>query len=338
MREALRLLSAGRTLPPEVARRAMGQIVTGEASPAMAAAFLAALRTRGETPAEIAAFCSVLSEHAIRISPRVSGTLTDTCGTGGDGASTFNVSTAAAIVAAASGVPVVKHGNRAVSSRCGSADVLEALGVTVDLPPAAVCRLVEEIGIGFLFAPAFHPAFRNIAAVRRELGIETVFNILGPLLNPAGAPARLLGVSSPALVGLVAEALRIMGVRRALVVHGSGIDEITVAGETLVAELDGGRVEYYALSPADLGIPMYPTADLKGGGREENARIVRDVLGGRGKAAARDIVAVNAGAALYVAGEAKDIGDGTERAQDAIASGLALEKLGALVDLSGRAA
>jgi anthranilate phosphoribosyltransferase len=317
-----------------MARQAMGLLATGGATAAQAGAFLAALRLKGETPEEIAAFCRVLEEHAVTISPRVDGTLVDTCGTGGDGAFTFNISTAAAIVAAGAGAPVVKHGNRAVSSRCGSADVLEALGVEIALPPEQVCRAVEEIGIGFLFAPLFHPAFRNVAGVRREMGCYTVFNILGPLLNPAHAPARLVGVFSPDLLAPVAGALRLLGVRRALVVHGSGLDEISVSGKTRVAELNGARIEEYTISPGDFGIPEYPLRDLCGSGTEGNAEIIRGVLQGRGPGAARDVVAMNAGAALYVGGKAKDIDDGIELAMDAIGSGRAESKLDALTRVS----
>jgi anthranilate phosphoribosyltransferase len=334
MKEAIRALAEGEGLSPEMARQAMGLLATGGATAAQAGAFLAALRVRGETAEEIAAFCRVLEEHAVTISPRVRGTLVDTCGTGGDGVSTFNISTAAAIVAAGAGVPVVKHGNRAVSSRCGSADVLEALGVNITLPPESVCRTVEEVGIGFLFAPLFHPAFRNVAGVRREMGCHTVFNILGPLLNPARAPARLIGVFSPRLLAPVAGALRLLGVRRALVVHGSGLDEISVSGETHVAELNGTGIEEYAIAPGDFGIPEYPLRDICGSGIEENAAIIRSILHGQRTGAARDIVAMNAGAALYAGGKVKEIGDGIELALDAIASGTAREKIDALARAS----
>jgi len=334
MQDAIRTLTGGRALSPEMARQAMGLLATGGATAAQAGAFLAALRLKGETPEEIAAFCRVLEEHAVTISPRVEGTLVDTCGTGGDGAFTFNISTAAAIVAAGAGAQVVKHGNRAVSSRCGSADVLEALGVDIALPPEQVCRAVEEIGIGFLFAPLFHPAFRNVAGVRREMGCYTVFNILGPLLNPARAPARLVGVFSPDLLAPVAGALRLMGVRRALVVYGSGLDEISVSGKTRVAELNGSRIEEYTISPGDFGIPEYPLRDLCGSDTKGNAEIIRGVLQGRGSCAARDVVAMNAGAALYVGGKAKDIEDGIDLAMDAIVSGRAESKLAALARVS----
>jgi len=334
MQDAIRALAGGEGLSPEMARQAMGLLATGGATAAQAGAFLAALRVKGETAEEIAAFCRVLEEHAITISPRVQGTLVDTCGTGGDGASTFNISTAAAIVAAAAGIPVVKHGNRAVSSRCGSADVLEALGVNITLSPGDVCRTVEELGIGFLYAPLFHPAFRHVAGVRREMGCHTVFNILGPLLNPARAPARLVGVFSPTLLSPVAGALRILGVRRALVVHGSGLDEITVSGETRVAELKGTSIDEYAISPRDFGIPEYPLRDICGSGVEENASIIRGILHGQITGAARDVVAINAGAALYAGGKVKDIGDGIELAMDAIATGSAGEKLDALARAS----
>jgi len=331
MQDAIRALTRGIPLSPGEAREAMGLLASGKATEAQVGAFLAALRLKGETPEEIASFCRILEEHAITIAPRVRGMLVDTCGTGGDGASTFNISTAAAIVAAGAGTPVVKHGNRAVSSRCGSADVLEALGVAIDRSPEDVCRIVEETGIGFLFAPHFHPAFRHVAGVRREIGCYTVFNILGPLLNPARAPARLIGVFSPALLGPVAETLRLLGVARGIVVHGSGLDEITVTGETRVVEVKGGLVEEYTLSPADYGIPEYPLHEIQGSDRHGNVAIIRGILGGR-RGAARDVTAMNAGAALYAGGRARDIGDGIEQALDAIDSGraaLVLERLAA---------
>jgi anthranilate phosphoribosyltransferase len=297
-------------------------------------AFLAALKLKGETAEEIAAFGDVLRRHACMIAPRVMGTLVDTCGTGGDGARTFNISTAAALVAAGAGVPVVKHGNRRVSSACGSADVLEALGVRVDLLPDDVTSMVEEIGIGFLFAPRFHPALLHAARVRRDLGFSTVFNLLGPLLNPAGAQARLCGVYSPALIQRVAEALRALGAERAMVVHGDGLDEITVSGSTFVGELSQGRIRQYSLAPERFGIARAPRSALAGKGPEENAAIIRGVLSGE-EGPARDVVVMNAGAAIYLGGVADTLSGGMFKAVEAIDSGAAQRKLQVLATRSG---
>ena len=244
IQEAIRDLISGKELNSFKATAAMDQIAKGEATNAQIGGFLAAMRLKGESASDIAAFARVMQRYAVPVVPRVNGMIVDTCGTGGDGISsggTFNISTAAAIVAAASGATVVKHGNRSVSSRCGSADVLESLGVTLDQTAEAAIRTVEEIGIGFLYAPYYHPAMRHVAQVRKELGVHTVFNILGPLLNPAHAQARLIGVYEPALVPLIAETLRELGVQRAMVVHGDGIDEITTTGATQIAELSQGR-------------------------------------------------------------------------------------------------
>ena len=238
---------------------------------------------------------------------------------------------AAAIVAAGAGVPIVKHGNRSVSSSCGSADVLEALGVKVDLPPDRVCRIVEDIGIGFLFAPNFHPAFRNAARARRDLGFHTVFNVLGPLLNPAAAPSRLMGVYSPEIMRTLAEALDRLGAERAMVVHGEGLDEITNTGETRVAELSHGVIREYAITPEEFGFPRSSRKALLGGSPEENAGIILGILEGD-EGPVHDVVVLNAGAAIYLGGKARDLGEGIERAQRSIGNGEALGKLGALID------
>ena len=227
----------------------------GQATQAQIGGFLAGLRMKGETPEEIAAFARVMRAHAVSVSPEVSGTLVDTCGTGGDGAQTFNISTAAAFVAAGAGVPVVKHGNRGVSSRCGSADVLAALGVTIGINPAAQAKIVRDTGIVFLFAPSHHPAMKHVMAARQDLGCRTVFNLLGPLANPAGADAQVLGVYAENLTGPVAEVLHLLGVSRAMVVFGSGLDEITVTGETSVTELYGGRMTNYTFHRNSSGLP-----------------------------------------------------------------------------------
>ncbi len=334
MQAALHVLIEGRPLSGHDACEAMEYIASGRATEAQVGAFLAALRVRGESAEEIATFGRVLQQHAVSIRPQVAGPLVDTCGTGGDGCRTFNISTAAAIVAAGGGVPIVKHGNRSVSSSCGSADVLEALGVKVDLPPDRVCRIVEETGIGFLFAPNFHPAFRNAARARRDLGFHTVFNVLGPLLNPAGAPSRLMGVYSPSIVRTLAEALDRLGAKRAMVVHGAGLDEITNTGETRVAELSQGVIHEYAITPEEFGLPRYSRDALMGGTPEENAGAILSVL--RGEEGPRhDVAVMNAGAAIYLGGKAGDMGEGIEKAQKSIRSGKALGKLEALIDATG---
>jgi len=331
MKEAIATVIAGRDLSPADAEAVMDEIMTGQATQAQIGGFLAGLRMKGETPEEIAAFARVMRAHAVRVSPNVSGTLVDTCGTGGDGAKTFYISTAAAFVAAGASVPIVKHGNRGVSSRCGSADVLSALGVAVStVPVERLADIVDEIGIVFLFAPNHHPATKYVMAARQELGCRTVFNILGPLANPAGAGAQVLGVYDKNLTGPVAEVLRLLGVSRALVVYGAGLDEITVTGETSVTELDGNRITNYTVTPEQFGFARAAPADLLGGDPEENARIVRAILAGK-KGAARDIVLMNAGAAIYVGGRAKTLAEGIRLAADSIDSGRAAGKLDALV-------
>jgi len=331
MKEAIAAVIAGRDLSPAEAEAVMDEIMTGQATQAQIGAFLAGLRMKGETPEEIAAFARVMRAHAVRVTPHVAGTLVDTCGTGGDGAQTFNISTAAAFVAAGAGVPVVKHGNRGVSSRCGSADVLAALGVTIGTVPAdRLADIVGEAGIVFLFAPDHHPATKYVMAARGELGCRTVFNILGPLANPASAGAQVLGVYDKNLTVPVAEVLRLLGISRAMVVYGSGLDEITFTGETNVTELYGDRITNYTVTPEQFGFARAAPADLIGGDPEENARIVRAVLAGK-PGAARDIVLMNAGAAIYVGGRAKTLAEGIRLAADSIDSGRAAGKLDALV-------
>ncbi len=334
MQEALAVLARGQDLTGRLAMEAMEEVASGRATEAQIASLITALRVKGESPEEIAAFARVLQEHACLIRPKVSGLLVDTCGTGGDGTGTFNISTAAAIVASGAGVPVVKHGNRNVSSSCGSADVLEALGVRIDLSPEQSCAVIEKIGIGFLFAPVYHPALRHAAKVRRDLGFSTIFNLLGPLLNPAGAPARLCGVYHPALVPKFALSLISLGTERAMVVHGNGLDEITVTGTTLVAEINRTSVRNYTISPADFGISTSPLSALAGSTPSGNARIIREILAGK-EGPARDVVVMNAGAAVYLGSHAPDYGAGISRAEKAIDSGAAEEKLDDLIIATG---
>ncbi|PYS96257.1 MAG: anthranilate phosphoribosyltransferase [Acidobacteria bacterium] len=318
----------GQILAPAEARAAFEAIMDGRVPPAPLAAFLVALRMRGETVAEIAAFARVMRERATRIDAG-GGIVLDTCGTGGDGAGTFNISTVAAFVVAGCGVPVAKHGNRSVSSRCGSADLLQGLGVRLDAEVALVERALREAGFAFLFAPALHGAMRHAAPVRRELGVRTVFNLLGPLTNPAGARHHLLGVYDPARVEGLAEVLRELGSERALVVHGDGLDEIALHGETRAAELRGGRVRTFILTPEDAGLRRAPLSEVSGGSVEENVDIARGVLKGE-RGPRRDIVLLNAAAALMVAGRAGDLRAGVAQAGHALDSGAALRVVEAL--------
>lgn len=334
MKAALAVLADGKDLSPSLAAEAMELVATGRATDAQIASLITALRVKGETPGEMAEFARVLSRHALTIHPRVTGPLLDTCGTGGDGSGTFNISTAAAIVAAGAGVPVVKHGNRRASSSCGSADVLEALGVTVDLPPQKTCSVIEKIGIGFLFAPVFHPALKYAAKARSELGFSSVFNLLGPLLNPAGADARLCGVYSPALIQKFARTFLSLGTKRAMVVHGEGLDEITVSGVTRVAELRQGKIREYTVVPEELGIQRSPLSDLAGSSPSENARLIRAIFSGM-EGPARDVVIMNAGAAIYLGAKAGSMAGGISLAERAIDSGAAGEKLEELVNTTG---
>jgi len=302
------------------AAAAFETIMRGDATPVQIAGFVIALRIKGETVDELTGFAKTARQMSTPID--VEGDLLDTCGTGGDGLATFNISTLAAIVAAASGARVAKHGNRAASSMCGSADVLEQLGVKVDLPPEGVARCIEGAGIGFLFAPIFHPSFRFAGAPRRELGVRTVFNVLGPLCNPAGARYQALGVADGALAGKMADVLMRLGVERAIVFHSDdGMDELSLSAPSHVIEIDGARREYQ-LDVSELGLKKAPLLEVRGGGPEENARIAREVLGGA-KGPRRDVVLLNASAALRAAGIAKDWKDGLGIAAEAIDSGRA---------------
>lgn len=322
IRDALEEVAAGRALSGEQAAGAMRAIMGGEAAPAVIGAFLTALRMKGETPAELAGFATAMREAAVRIAPRRT-PLVDTCGTGGGGP-TFNISTAAAFVTAGAGVAVAKHGNRAMTSKCGSADVLEALGVRLDCGPERVCACVEECGVGFLFAQAHHPAMRHAAPVRRELPFRTVFNLLGPLTNPAGARAQVIGVFDPRYTELVAGALRELGHERAFVVHGlDGLDELSTVGPTKVTELRDGEVRTFTLTPEEVGLPRAPVASLAPGrDAAESAVILERVLAGE-PGARRDIVCLNAAAALVAGAAARDLREGIGLAAESIDSGAA---------------
>jgi len=330
---ALAALLDGRSLSRSEARAAMDSIMVGEATPAQIGGFLIALRLRGETPDEIAGFAEAIRERVLAVRPRRDD-LVDTAGTGGDGMRTLNISTAAALVAAAAGAGVAKHGNRAVSSACGSADVLEALGFELELPPERIERSIDELGFGFLFAPAHHPGFRHAAAVRRELATRTVFNVLGPLTNPAGARAQVVGVYSPGLVRTIAEVLARLGARRAFVVHGAGgIDELSPVGPNFVCEVVAGSVREREIDPLELGIPRCDVSALRGGSREENAAMLRSILAGA-DGPARHAVLLNAAGAIAAAGHAADLRDGLAIATETVDSGAAAERLEALVAFS----
>ena len=310
----------------------MGEIADGGATPAQAGAFLVALRMKGETVEEIAGAAEVMRARAdrVRVDREV---FVDTCGTGGDGRHTFNISTGAAFAVAGAGVCVAKHGNRAVSSRSGSADVLIALGVNVDVPKEVVERCIAEAGIGFLFAPRLHPAFKAVAGIRRELALRTVFNLLGPLANPAGARHQVMGVYEARWVPVLGGVLAALGARHAFVVHGEGLDEIAVTGMTHVCEVREGRTERYSMVPEDMGLPRCSVEALKGGDAQDNARILNDVLDGQ-RGPPRDAVLANASAALVAAGAAADLREGCQAAADSIDRGAAREKLRQLAALS----
>jgi anthranilate phosphoribosyltransferase len=328
-RAALARLTAGESLSREETEELFGRLMDGELSEPLKAALLIALRMKGEVAAEICGAAGAMRRRVVAI-PHTRALVVDTCGTGGDGRGTFNISTAAALVAAAAGLPVAKHGNRSVSSRSGSADVLAALGVRIEADAATAARALDELGIAFLFAPLLHPAMREVMPVRRELGVRTIFNLLGPLTNPAGARRQLLGVYAAHLVPLVGEVLCELGTDHALVVHGAdGLDEITTTGATHVAEVRAGEVRSYEIEPEELGLPRASLADLAGGSPEENASRMGRLLAGEPGPLA-DIAAANAGAALYVGGLAADLADGVARARAVLASGAAAEKLGAL--------
>jgi anthranilate phosphoribosyltransferase len=330
---ALARVLDGHPLRREEAREVMEEIMRGEATPAQMGGFLVALRLKGETADEIAGCAEAMRAHALAVRPRRDD-LVDTAGTGGDGGHTFNISTAAALVAAAAGAGVAKHGNRAVSSTSGSADVLEALGFELEQPPERIERSIDELGFGFLFAPSHHPAMRHAAPVRRELAARTVFNLLGPLTNPAGARAQVVGVYAPELAPTIADVLARLGARRAFVVHGAGgIDELSPAGPNLVCEVKGGKVERREVDPRDLGVPRCRPGDLRGGSPEDNAAVVREIFEGA-RSAKREAVLLNAAGAIAAAGRASDLADGYGLAAEAVDSGAAGERLEALIVFS----
>jgi anthranilate phosphoribosyltransferase len=339
-----RIANHRQSLSREEARAVMAEVLAGKCTDAQIAALLVALHMKGETVEEIVGFAEAIRAAATPLGLRpnhtvdVSGTerdaLIDTCGTGGDASGTFNISTATALVVAGAGVRVAKHGNRSVTSKCGSADVMEALGVNINLPPARLAGCLEEVGIAFLFAPAMHSAMKCVQSARRELRLRTVFNLLGPLTNPAHASAQVVGVYSAGLVEKLAEALSMLGLHRALVVHGlDGLDEITITGPTRIAEVREGTVRSYEITPEEFGMKRGTLHDISGGDSAANATIIRDVLAGK-RSPRRDVVLLNAAAALVAAGKVDHLTDALPLASKSIDSGAAAEKLQALVEFT----
>ena len=331
MQDILNKLVAGNNLTKEEAMQAQEMILTGQATPAQIACFLTALRMKGETLDEITGLAAVLREKANTISPKVDNYV-DFVGTGGDRTNTFNISTTSAFVVAAAGVPVAKHGNRSISSKSGAGDVLEALGVNLSADPKVVEKCVETVGIGFMFAPHFNPAMKYVGPVRKELGIRTVFNILGPLSNPSRAKKMLVGVYSPELTEVIAGAIMNLGVERGFVVSGEdNMDELTLTGETTVSEIKDGKITTYTVTPEQFGLKRCAISELQGGDGAANAQITRDILSGKEQGPKRDIVLLNAGAALYIGGKADSIRAGMELAAKTIDAGLAIKTVDALI-------
>lgn len=336
IKEGIAKVVSGRDLTETEMIEVMEVIMEGNATPAQIGAFITALRMKGETVAEITGAARVMRRKATRIDARAS-VIVDTCGTGGDGAGTFNISTTCAFVVAAAGITVAKHGNRAVSSGCGSADLLEALGVNINAGPEVVEEAIAEEGIGFLFAPLLHGAMKHAIGPRREIGIRTVFNMLGPLTNPAGATSQLIGVYDGKLTEMFASVIRELGTKRAYIVHGlDGLDEATVTGETRVTELKDGLITTFNLDPVTYFGKTYPLDDLAGGTPRENADITRAILSGKEKGAKRDIVLLNAALAIVAAGKAERIEEGIDVARHGIESGEAMRKLERLIEITNR--
>ena len=332
IKEAISKLVERQSLSMEEASLVMAEIMDGQVTPAQFGAFVTSLRLKGETVDEIVGMAKTMREKAIHV--KIDEPVVDTCGTGGDGAGTFNISTAAAFVAAGAGVKVAKHGNRAASSRCGSADVLEAAGVKIDLTASHVERCLKEVGIGFMFAPSFHPAMKYAGPPRKEIGIRTVFNILGPLTNPAGATAQVLGVADSALVEKMAKVLQQLGCRHALVVHAEdGLDEISLTGKTNICEVKEDYVKNYYIAPSDFNLPRASLKDLKGGTAVENAVVLKKLLSGE-KGTMLDSVLINASAALLAADKVPTLQDGLVLARKSVESGRALAALNGLVELT----
>lgn len=336
MKEAIKKISEGQSLTVEEAKAATMELLSGEATQAQIGAYLTALRMKGETLEEIIGSAMVLRDKAEHITPKVENYI-DFVGTGGDGSNSFNISTTAAFVCAGAGLPVAKHGNRAISSKSGAGDCLEALGINIMAEPEKVEREVEEVGIGFMFAPTFNKSMRYVGQARAEMGIRSIFNILGPLANPSGAKRQLIGVYSPKLTETIAKALPELGVERALVVSSvNGMDEISTAEDTQISELRDGKVVTYTVTPEQYGFKRVSTQELKGADGAGNAEITKAILSGKDKGAKRDIVLLNAGAALYISGVAESVEAGIKIAEETIDSGRAMEKLESLVEFSNK--
>lgn len=335
IKEAIQLLVDRKDLSFELAQQSMREIMSGEATPAQIGAFLTALRMKGETVDEITALASVMRENALRINPRVNGRTVDTCGTGGDLLKTFNVSTTAAFVAAGAGIAIAKHGNRSVTSKCGSADVLESVGINLNASPSVVEKAIENVGIGFMFAPAFHPAMKNAVVPRREIGVRTVFNILGPLTNPANASAQVLGVYDSRLVEPMAKVLQKLGLTEAMVVHGmDGLDEISIIGKTKLAWLKNGEITTKEIMPQDINLKLARPETIAGSDIEQSAKLLVHILqSNENRDSARlQMVLANAAAAILVGGKVDDLSSGVEAALESISSGKAYEKLRQLIE------
>ena len=333
IKEAIAKIVGGASLSMSEAEEIMTEIMQGKATSAQIGAFLIALRMKGETPSEIAGCARAMQRSAVQVKPRRRD-LVDTCGTGGDSTGTFNISTIAAFVVAGAGLFVAKHGNRSVSSRCGSADLVEALGVNINLTAKQVAQCIDEVGIGFLFAPSFHPTMKYAAPARQEIGLRTIFNLLGPLSNPAGAKRQLLGVYKPELTETVAEVLKALGSEHAFVVYGAnGIDELSTSGVNKVVELHDRQIESFYLDPQELGLPRAKQSELLGGDVAENVAIARSILEGE-EGPKKEVVLLNAAAALYIGGKVRDLSQGLKLAAEAVDSGQAREKLKELASLS----
>jgi len=333
--EYLEILLEGGDLKYEQAKELLDTVFKGEVAEVQIAVFLAAMRMKKATPSEFAGLAQSLRNHAVKVNTKITN-LIDTCGTGGAPLKTFNVSTAAAIVAAGAGAYVAKHGNRGITSKCGSADVLEALGVKVDCPADIVAECIENAHIGFMFAPLYHPAMKFVQPIRKSLDFRTAFNILGPLANPAGAQAQVMGVPEESLLDRIAETFRILGTKRAMIVHGAGLDEISITAVTKVVELTDKKRISYEIHPKDFVSSSPKMAELVGSNAEYNAKMIKDVLYGKNKGAARDMILLNSAAAIMVAGIADDLNSGVKKAAGAIDDGAAVQCLEKLVEISNR--
>ncbi|MFZ2455469.1 MAG: anthranilate phosphoribosyltransferase [Candidatus Altiarchaeia archaeon] len=337
MKDILSSVVSGKHMSSQEAETAIKAIMSGQSNDIEISALLTGLKAKGETPEEIAAFAKVMREYALRIEPKVSGKLVDMCGTGGDKSNTFNISTTAMFIVAGAGIPVAKHGNRAMTSKCGSADVLEALGIDLSTDPQKICKSIETIGIGFMFAPMHHSATKHVMPVRKALGYRTIFNILGPLTNPASAKAQLMGVYDPGLTEKLAEVFRILGLENAMVVHGEpGLDELSTVGKTKISELKEGKVNTYYIRPEDYGLSKANMKDLLGGTPQENASLMKNIINGSDTGPRRDIALLNASAGIVVGGKAENIKEGFILAEKVLDDGLADKKLQEYIKYCGK--